>query len=231
MAAGQPVKPLRIGIVDSGVDRAAQAAVAASRGFRLVGAPPGDVLAVESRGDRLGHGTAVAGVLRQWVPGVALLNAQVFEEQLTCNSRQVVAALDWLLAEDVRLINLSFGLLRDCPELAGACARALERGVVLVAASPARGAPVFPASYPGVIRATGDARCAPGELSHLDSAQADFGACVRVGSSGPAGASIGCAHVTAAVAKCLLEEPDASLEEIYSRLAASARFRGPERRR
>jgi len=189
------------------------------------------VLEGESRCDRLGHGTAVAGVLRQWVPGMELLNAQVFENQLTCNSRQVAAALDWLLAEDVRLINLSFGLLRDCPELAGACARALERGIILVAASPARGEPVFPASYPGVIRATGDARCAPGELSHLDSTQADFGACVRIGSSGPAGASIGCAHVTAAVAQYLIVEPNASRQQVQVRLAASAKFRGPELRR
>ena len=225
------MKRLRVGVVDSGLDLALLPAVMAGRAFRIAGAGPGAVTAAEPHVDRLGHGSAVAGVLLQQVPGVALLNAQVFDDRLTCSSRQVVAALDWLMAEDVRLVNLSFGLLRDCPELAGACARALARGVVLVAASPARGAPVFPASYPGVIRATGDARCAPGELSHLDSPQADFGACVRATGSGLAGASIGCAHVTVAVAQYLLEEPDASLQEIYGQLATSARFRGPERRR
>ncbi|MFO7552954.1 MAG: S8 family serine peptidase, partial [Haliea sp.] len=197
----------------------------------IAGAGPGAVTAAEPHVDRLGHGSAVAGVLLQRVPGVALLNAQVFDDRLTCSSRQVVAALDWLMAEDVRLINLSFGLRRNSTELAAACARALEQGVVLVAASPARGAPVFPASYAGVIRATGDARCAPGELSHLHSLQADFGACVRAGASGPAGASIGCAHVTAAVAQYLVKDPDASLEEIHNQLVACARFRGPERRR
>ena len=224
------MKRLRVGLVDSGLDHALLPAAVASRAFSIVGAAPGELATAEPHADRLGHGTAVARVLLQQTPGVALLNAQVFDDQLTCSSRQVVAALDWLLAEDVRLINLSFGLRRDSPELAAACARALERGVVLVAASPARGAPVFPASYAGVIRATGDARCAPGELSHLHSPQADFGACVRAGNSGPAGASIGCAHITAAVAQYLLKDPDASLEEIHSQLVANARFHGPEHR-
>lgn len=221
---------LRVGLVDSGLDHALLPAAVASRAFSIVGAAPGELASAEAHVDRLGHGTAIARVLLQQTPGLALFNARVFDDQLTCSSRQVVAALDWLLAEDVRLINLSFGLRRDSPELAGACARALERGVVLVAASPARGAPVFPASYAGVIRATGDARCAPGELSHLQSPQADFGACVRATGPGLAGASIGCAHVTAAVAQYLLVEPDASLEQIRARLAASARFRGPEHR-
>ncbi|MDO8862660.1 hypothetical protein Q6D67_13195 [Haliea sp. E1-2-M8] len=221
---------LRVGLVDSGLDHAALPAAVASCAFRVAGAHPGVVCAAEPQLDRLGHGSAVARVLLQRAPEVALFNAQVFDDQLTCSSSQVVAALNWLISEDVRLINLSFGLLRDCPELAGACARALGQGIVLVAASPARGAPVFPASYPGVIRATGDARCAPGELSRLDSSQADFGACVRADSSGPAGASIGCVHVTAAVAQYLLMEPDASLEQIHTHLAAVARFQGPEHR-
>ena len=57
-----------------------------------------------------------------------------------------------------------------------ACAALLGQGAVLVAAHPARGAPCFPAAYPGVIAATGDARCGWQELSQLGPAL--FGAII-----------------------------------------------------
>ncbi len=102
--------------------------------------------------------------------------------------------------------------------------------MILVAASPARGAPVFPASYPGVIRATGDARCAVGEISSLATAQADFGAHVRVEDDAVAGASVGCAHLSACAATFLDQNPGASLDDLRVWLVERATYRGPERR-
>jgi hypothetical protein len=97
---------------------------------------------------------------------------------------------------------------------------------VLVAASPARGEPVYPAAYPGVVRATGDARCAPGEHSWLASAHADFGA---HGSAGAVrGASAGCAHVSARLAALLAE--GASPARALGALRERAHYTGAEHR-
>jgi len=143
---------------------------------------------------------------------------------------QVAAALDWVVSEGAQLVNMSFGLSHDRPVLREACERALAADVILVAASPARGAPGFPASYPGVIRATGDARCRADEISFLDSPQADFGACVRSSDTVVAGASVGCAHVTAKIANGLTSGLVAGPRDVCQWLARHARFRGPERR-
>lgn len=220
---------LRVGLIDSGVSGPPGAAVAASRSFHS--APDSTPVEQEAVDDRLGHGSALAGILLdKGAPGCALLNAQVFSRRLSCSASQVAQALCWLLEQGVDLVNMSFGLREDRQVLREACERAVAAGVILIAAAPARGAPVFPASYPGVIRATGDARCGIDEISFLDTAQADFGGHVRVAGSAVAGASVGCAHVSASASQFLASSPGASVTQLRDWLATRASYHGPERR-
>ncbi len=149
--------------------------------------------------DRLGHGSTLAQVMIDQVPHVQLCVARIFDRKLTASANQTAAGIDWLVAQGVQVINLSFGLRQDRLPLAQACQRALDAGVVLVAASPAMGEPVYPASYPGVIRVTGDARCQPDQYSWGPSRQADFGACVRAGHPQVIGASVATAYISARV--------------------------------
>ena len=101
--------------------------------------------------------------------------------------------------------------------------------MVLVAAAPARGGPVYPAGYPGVLRVCGDARCGPGEWSHLATAQADFGACPDGPDGRPGGASLAAARFSALLAGALVTEQDADMA--VSALIRRAAYHGPERRR
>jgi subtilisin family serine protease len=219
---------LVLGLIDSGIAGSLSASVAASRCF--VVADDGEVRQADAAPDQLGHGTALAAILLQGAPDGRLLNAQVFRHTLACGAAQVAAALDWLVQQRAQLVNMSFGLREDRPSLRNACERALAQGVILVAATPARGEPVFPAAYAGVIRATGDARCAPGELSFLDTRQADFGGHVRAGAGTVAGASVGCAHVAARAAGFLGANPGSSAAQLRAWLEGQASYRGPERR-
>lgn len=220
----------RVGVVDSGLPEALAARVVAARAFVAgpEGGASGTVVA-----DRLGHGSAIAGIIAGLAPQAHLLNAQVFGERLATTPSRIATAIDWLVDEGAELINLSLGLAREHPALAHACERALAAGVVLCAATPARGGPVWPAAIPGVLRMTGDARCAVEEISHLATAQADFGGHVRapagVGPSVIAGASVGCAHLSGHIARLLSVRP-ANLAEVRARLVAQARYHGPERR-
>lgn len=231
-------RSVRVGIVDSGLSTALQARVAQAAAFVMNGER---CLQQAATPDVLGHGSIVAESVVLHVPeGVELLNAQVFQQRLATTAIQVAAALDWLVEQGAQVINLSLGLRSDRAVLAEACARAVAAGVVVCAASPARGDPVYPSAYPGVLRVTGDARCAPHEWSWLATAQADYGAHVAApgGQDAGAGASLGCAHLAGHIAGLLLRS-DLPLDDfstaqgfapLHQILQAGAHYRGPERR-
>ena len=239
---------LRIGIVDSGHAPRQAPLVASARRFWL---EDGELLEGEALPDALGHGSVVLDTLAGQAGPLRICVAQVFAERWHTSPLQIAAALHWLAEQDVALINLSLGLRNDRPVLREACALAQSAGILLCASSPAQGEPVYPASYPGVIRVTGDARCGPGQWSWLNSAQADFGAAVATPlAGGPparpgcraatapnagaanavAGASVGCAALSGLIAGCLQRQPDASREAVLHWLREGAAFIGPERK-
>jgi hypothetical protein len=192
----------------------------------------------ETVADPTGHGSRIAELL---ISGrsAELLLGQVFTSLGPTSGAAVAAAIDWAVERRVGLIHLSLGLAGDRAVLGSAVQRAIDAGCVLVAAMPARGASVYPAAYPGVIRATGDARCAPHEVSALR--PWFFGGCPRFEvASRPAsgrvegraegrasgGASIGAAWVTHAI----LQEPTLAAPAVVAALTARAKYLGPERR-
>ncbi|WP_236180712.1 subtilisin-like serine protease QhpE [Pseudomonas mosselii] len=214
-----------IGVIDSGCSPEQAAGLLDARRFWL---EEGRLREGDSLPDALGHGSAVLARLRAESGGQPVLLAQVFAGQGSTSALQVAAGLLWLVEAGASVVNLSLGLRQDRPVLRQACAEAVAAGVLLCASSPARGEPVYPASYPGVIRVTGDARCAPGQWSWLDTAQADFGA--AVGSDGGAGASLACAAFSGRVAALLRDEPGMTREALLRWLKHHAAFAGPERK-
>lgn len=213
---------LRVGVIDSSV-AATTPALGASEDFS-------DSTGADRGGSLPRHGQCIVDAISENCPGISVYLASVFDDRLVCSASQVAAAIEWLCRQDVVMINMSFGLREDRDVLRKACAVALERGICLVAASPAQGAACFPANYPGVLRATGDARCKPGQISYLDSPQADFGGYPGDPQTGIAGASRGCASVSAVLARLHLEMRGACRSEILSELAQRADYRDIERR-
>ncbi|MEH6470340.1 MAG: S8 family serine peptidase [Halopseudomonas sp.] len=222
--------PLLVGMLDSGVETRLGSRVVAAQAFLK-----GELGAIEikqAHPDRLGHGTTLASIIAERVPEARFVVAQIFTSQLLASAHQAAAGLDWLVAQEVKIVNMSFGLRVDREPLAQACQRAIAAGVVLVAASPAMGAAVFPSAYPGVIRVTGDVRCAADEFSQMDSPQAEYGACVRVPGSPVAGASVATAYISAVLARYLSRNPvESSLaparpDGLRSWLNQTATYRG-----
>lgn len=236
---------LRVGIIDSGINSTVHSThIAASHDFTDSG----------SIDDIHGHGSSVFSIIESAAreataktggasnpsPAnvyVQFFIAKIFSTQLTCTPNLVANAINWLGSKDVNLINMSFGLANDRAAIREACEVATGNNSVLIAAAPAHGNAVYPASYNGVVRATGDARCQPKQIAHLDSTQADFAGFVGDPRTGAAGASIGCAHVSAALLTALISTSDSPLNETrlthsYATdlLKAHASFYGPERR-
>lgn len=213
----------RVGLIDScGMwPGAIEAAAFESEGRRV---EPRAVAA-----DSSGHGSRIAHLLLGGDVPLELLLAQVFVNSRPATGAAVAAAIDWVCARRATLIHLSLGLAADRAVLAAAVARAIDAGCVVVASTPARGAPTYPAAYPGVIRATGDARCGPGELSWLGPSL--FGGCPRIAekehTDSRGGASIGAAWVSRAILKGAANAP---ARAVVAALAADARHIGPERK-
>lgn len=217
---------LRVGLIDSGFAPDQAACIVAARRFWL---EADELREGEVRPDALGHGRVVLDTFQRQAGPVGLCIAQVFGEQGQTSPLQIAAALYWLLEQEVSLVSMSLGLRTDRPVLRDACARLQAAGVLLCASSPARGEPVYPAGYPGVIRITGDARCAPGQWSWLGTRQAEFGAHVAAG-NGVAGASVACAALAGTLAAHLARQPGISREALLQALRQGAVYHGPERR-
>jgi hypothetical protein len=222
-----------IGLIDSGVAAEQALYVAGEQRFWL---DPQERVAVGAAvPDRLAHGAALAEIVLASAPQAHLLNAQVFDGARPRAPAVIAAALDWVVAEGARVVNMSFGLRQDRVALRQACDAATAAGVILVCSTPARGGPVYPAAYAGVLRVCGDARCAPGELSALPDGPAHLGACPRPhgrASDPPAngGASFGAAHATGLLAAFFVAHPDASRRDALNHLESLCRYRGRERR-
>lgn len=204
---------MRVGIVDSG---GAAGQMAEARAFLAEGEGA-------AQPDRLGHGTAVAALLQRAAPDALLRHAQVFDDRPVTSADRVARAIDWL-SGDCDLILLSLGLSADRAVLRDACRRALAAGCWLVAASPARGGACWPAAYPGVIAATGDARCSWTELSLLPGGVIGaWCASPERGGVGMGGASLAAARVAGHLASSRPDDP-------FAWLASRTVFRGVERR-
>lgn len=218
---------VKVGIVDSGFSPRQATFIKASAAFMLEDEA---LWRCECRDDRLLHGTHIVDVVHRVAPQSEILMAQVFHERLVTTALQVATAIDWLCEQEVQVINLSLGLRSDRPVLRDAVARATGAGILLCASSPAKGDAVYPSAYPGVLRTTGDARCAPDEWSLLATRYADFGAHVRSPGDHISGASIGTAYMSGHIARFMSETPGADRAALGHYLKQRAGYFGAEHR-
>src|SRR5699024_6733125 len=99
---------VKVGIVDSGINsRLLSDNIARQRRFYI---SDNSVWVDQDCTDPLGHGTEVAQIIQQHCPSAALYGAKVFDHRGRCHSVLIESAIEWLLEQDVDLINFSLGL-------------------------------------------------------------------------------------------------------------------------
>ena len=154
---GATGRGVRVAVIDSGLHPAHPHVGAVESGVSFDGGGARGVDAV----DRLGHGTAVAAVIREKAPDAALLPVKVFDRELRATADALVAAIDWAVAGGVHLINLSLGTANAAhePRLMDALARARAAGAYLVAAAEQNGTRWLPGSLPHAVGVTLDWTC------------------------------------------------------------------------
>jgi Subtilase family len=95
---------MKVAVIDSGIHP----------GHTHVGAVAGGVGVTDSGFtgdivDRIGHGTAVAGAIREKAPEAELYAVKVFDRRLSTNIERILRALEWCLDQRMDVINLSLG--------------------------------------------------------------------------------------------------------------------------
>lgn len=172
------------------------------------------------------HAQAVAAAIHAFCPQAELLAFPVFTERLISSRTCLIEQLTLAMQSDATLLHCSLGFPTPDPETAQAFDLACQYFRFVIAASPARGNPVYPAHYQGVIKASGDARCTEGEYTYLGTSNVDFAASPHpVNGTGLGGASIGAGRITGLLARACLEQR-ADVEQ----LKKNANYRGAERR-
>jgi subtilisin family serine protease len=153
-------RAIRIGIIDSGVN-VNHPHIGNIGGGVSIGAGANDL----SYFDRLGHGTAIAGLLHQRVPQAQLFAVKVFHRSLATNLATLLFAIDWCLDNEMDLINLSLGTtnVEHRRAFETAIARVQASGKAIVSAAEIDGVPSLPGCLPGVIAVLDDPNNEPGE--------------------------------------------------------------------
>lgn len=160
--------PLRIGIVDTGVNAWHSHVRGRVSGCRIFVAHDGSIAEDGDYRDPVGHGTAVAGVVREAFPDAELIAVRVFDGAATYPSL-VARGILRAAAAGCEFVNVSVAIPpgpgTDAVERA--CSAAQDAGCTLVApAHPERDA-WLPASLPGVWTVGADDALAEGEVRVL----------------------------------------------------------------
>ena len=184
--------------------------------------------------DRIGHGTAIAHIIRTLAPEVELIPLRVFGRRLETSPEVIVAALEWAAENEVQVVNLSLGSRSAGAKvpLYRACERARRSGCIVVSAMPIGAERIYPACFEHVISVTTTRFGNAFDLEHLPAGPADFaahGEPVANSKGAGYGSSMAAPHLSAMVALLREKLPKADFQGIRDLLielaAASAAAR------
>jgi len=147
---------VRVAIIDSGVNPA-HPHVGGVQGGIFLNADGES----QSYLDFIGHGTAVAGAIREKAPEASLYAVKVFDRTLRAEAGTIVRAIDWAIAHEMQIVNLSLGTINQLhrERFEEVVARAVETNVILVAAREIDGRATLPGCLDSVIGAGLDWEC------------------------------------------------------------------------
>lgn len=160
----------RVAIIDTGVNARHSHVGGRVAGCRLFVDVAGGILEDGDFSDPVGHGTAVAGIVREGLPDAEMFAVRVFDGTSTYPSL-VARGILRAAAEGCAVLNLSLSVADGpgCDLVAAACEAAVDAGCLLVAAGDANARPALPTSLPGVVSAVVDDGLAFGEVREIDS--------------------------------------------------------------
>ena len=144
---------VRVALIDSGVSPAHPHVGKVAGGVHIKRVDQQDSYASDLYTDELGHGTAVAGVVREKAPEALIYAVKVFDGTLATNIGRLARAIEWCIAHRMHIINMSLGTsnsahrerFEQLTEYAAKC------GSIVVAPREINNQASFPGCLPSVI--------------------------------------------------------------------------------
>lgn len=155
----------RIGVVDTGVNPWHSHVRGNVTGCRIYRRRDGSLGEDGDFRDSVGHGTAVAALIREALPDAEIFAVRVFDATGATYPSLVARGILRAAAARCTFVNLSLSVAPGVGDnvLGDACRAALDAGCVLVASARPERALWLPAALPGVYAVTADDTLEPGE--------------------------------------------------------------------
>jgi subtilisin family serine protease len=214
---------VKIGIIDSGINPWHSHVGGIEGGIAFHLESEARVTSSSDFSDELGHGTAIAGIIREKAPFSRLYAVKIFHQSLSAPLSLLKAALTWSIEEKMKIIHLSLGLKGSENEggLKELCERAFQQNIIIVAAARNADDLIWPAAFETVIGVYWLREAEADSLVYHPEKKIEFGA---YGWPRPlpgypskfnfSGSSFAAAHVTGRVAQVLENNPGAGVMEV-----------------
>jgi subtilisin len=222
---------VRIALIDSGINPAHSHVGPLAGGVAFSSGPKGEVRQTFDYRDTLGHGTALAGILKFKAPQAELFAVKVFTDRLVTSIEILEAALRWAIEHKMHVVNLSLGTAN--PEhrarMARLAARAKRAGTLIAASSPPETADMLPAALDGIFGVAASTDCSWSEYRYVAEGPIHFRAHPSPRplpgldqSRNYRGHSFASAHLSALLALLIQDRPEMGFVGARERLIKSA---------
>lgn len=205
-----------IAVIDSGINADHFHVQGVMGGHSLIKDANGDLQKNPDFNDEIGHGTAIAGIIRKYAPFAGIYGIKIFHQKLHASALVLMEGLKWAIEKRFKIVHLSLGIEGEKYEnpLRKLCENAHGLGIVIVAAARSPDDHVFPAAFETVIGVYWNRECSEKQFVYHCDQPVEFGA---HGRPRPIpgmpqeynfrGNSFAVAHVTAKVARVLKNNP------------------------
>ena len=159
MPGNRSLKPVKVFVVDSGIDTGKsdlKLYVKRSTGF---GVNIDSYIAEDDKRQVTNeHGTAISLIIRDICNGIELTSINILSERLTADARVLIYTLCWCLEQEVDIIHLSLGTRKLFYSFAlrKIVKEACKKGIIIVAALDNHPGRCYPGYLKGVIGVRGE---------------------------------------------------------------------------
>lgn len=223
---------IKIAIIDSGINpwHSHVQGVAGGTSFQLHAS--GKIIEGADFSDELGHGTAIAGIIREKNLQAKIYAVKIFHQILEAPAALLMTALQWAIRTRVNIVHLSLGTEQQQyrADLKRLCRDAFKKDIVIIAATRALKDRIYPAVFDEVIGVFWNHDCENGSLRYYPESPVEFGAYGRPRSLPGmpqelnfSGSSFAAAHVTAMTSALLEPNPRAGAGWVKAMLREKAK--------